>query len=375
MTDVLIYSDNLHGPELRHEVPVPAPDPFLYVEKNGAKHVVITSFEVDRMKEVGLEAHPLEQFGWDELVGQGQRDEQLLKLFVRAVEGLDVKAATVPATFPLELADALRARGIEITPDSAFFAQRRRAKNEAELAGIRRAQRGTEAAMDAARDLFRRAEGTNGGLTVDGEPLTCELVKAAATDAFNRHGLVSDEMIVAHGAQTAVGHDMGSGPIGAGEPIILDLFPRDRESACFADMTRTFVIGEPPAKLVEFHRLVKEAFDVSLAAVAPGVDGNEVFRKVCDVFEVAGYPTQLSKTPGEVLDRGFYHGLGHGVGLEVHEQPSLSRDPSTLAVGDVITLEPGLYEPGFGGCRLEDLVLVTEDGCENLTQYAYDLTP
>jgi Xaa-Pro aminopeptidase len=375
MTDVLIYSDNLHGPELRHEVPVPAPDPFLYVEKNGAKHVVITSFEVDRMKEVGLEAHPLEQFGWDELVGQGPRDEQLLKLFVRAVEGLDVKAARVPATFPLELADALRAKGIEITADRAFFAQRRRAKNEAEIAGIRKAQRGTEAAMDAARDLFRRAEEASGGLTVDGEPLTCELVKAAATDAFNRHGLVADEMIVAHGAQTAVGHDMGSGRIAAGEPIILDLFPRDRESACFADMTRTFVIGEPPATLVEFHRLVKEALDVSFAAVRPGVDGNEVFRKVCDVFEAAGYPTQLTKTPGEVLDRGFYHGLGHGVGLEVHEAPSLSRDPSTLAVGDVITLEPGLYEPGFGGCRLEDLVLVTEDGCENLTQYAYDLTP
>jgi Xaa-Pro aminopeptidase len=375
MADVLIYAENLHTPELRHEVPVPAPDPFLYVEKNGARHVVITSFEVDRMKEAGLDAHPLEAFGWDELVGKGPREEQLLKLLVQAVQGLDVKDAIVPHTFPLELADQLRANGVEITPDRAFFNQRRRAKNEAEIAGIRRAQRGTEAAMDTARDLFRRAEQSNGGLTLDGEALTSELLKARITDVFNAHGLVSDEMIVAHGAQTAVGHDFGSGQFAANEPIVLDLFPRDRESGCYADMTRTFVVGDPPEQLVEFQRLVKEALDVSLAAVKPGAEGREVFRAVCDVFHEAGYPTQLSKKEGEVLDRGFYHGLGHGVGLEVHEAPWLSRDPGTLAVGDVITLEPGLYEPGFGGCRLEDLVLVTEDGCENLTQYPYDLKP
>ena len=175
MADVLIYSGNMHGPELRHEVPVPAPDPFLYVEKNGTKHVVITSFEVDRMKEAGVEAHPLEAFGWDELVGKGPREEQLLKLLalgqpaadvprlteVQAVEGLDVKDAIVPHTFPLELADVLRENGVQITPDRAFFDKRRRVKNETEIAGIRKAQRGTEAAMDAARDLFRRAQPTS----------------------------------------------------------------------------------------------------------------------------------------------------------------------------------------------------------------------
>ena len=271
--------------------------------------------------------------------------------------------------------DRLRARGIEIRPDRAFFNKRRRAKNEAEIAGIRKAQRGTEAAMDAARDLFRRAEQSNGRLTVDGETLTSELVKARITDVFNQHGLVSDEMIVSHGPQTAVGHDMGSGPFAAGEPIVLDLFPRDRESGCYADMTRTFVIGDAPDELVEYHRLVKEALDRSIAAVKPGAAGRAIYELVCDVFHEAGYPTQLSKQEGEVLDRGFYHGLGHGVGLEVHEAPWLSRDPGELEVGDVITLEPGLYRPDFGGCRLEDLILVTEDGGENLTQYPYDLTP
>lgn len=375
MPDVLIYADTMHTPELRHEVPVPVPDPFLYVEKNGTRHVVITSFEIDRMSEAGVQAHPLEEFGWDDLVGKGPREQQLLTLLVQAVEGLDVKDAIVPHTFPLELADSLRAKGIEITPDRSFFNKRRRAKNETEVAGIRKSQRGTEAAMDAARDLFRRAQTSNGTLTVDGETLTCELVKSAVTDVFNKHGLASDEMIVAHGPQTALGHDMGSGPIAAGEPIVLDLFPRDRDSGCYADMTRTFAIGEPPDELVEYHRLVKEALDRTIEAVKPGADGCSIYQIACDVFHEADYPTQLSKKEGEVLDRGFYHGLGHGVGLEVHEAPWLSRDPGTIEVGDVITLEPGLYRPGFGGCRLEDLILVTEDGGENLTQYPYDLAP
>jgi Xaa-Pro aminopeptidase len=376
MSDVLIYSDSMHGPEMRHEVPLPVPDPFLYVERDGSRHAVITSFEVSRIEPLGITAHPNEEFGYDGLIAQGlPRHEVLMQTMVKAVQELGVTEAVVPYDFPLELADRLRAAGIELTPDKGFFSQRRRVKSEAELAGIRKAQRGTEAGMAAARDMLRGAEAANGVLTLDGEPLTSERLKARIIDVFNEHGLVSDEMIVAHGGQAASGHDMGSGPIAPGEAIVIDLFPRDRETGCYADMTRTFVVGEIPDELAEYHRLVHEALQRSFGAVKAGEEGRKVFELVCEVFHEAGYPTQLSKQPGEVLANGFFHGLGHGVGLEVHEPPALSRDPSTLVAGDVITLEPGLYREGWGGVRLEDLVLVTENGAENLTDFPYDLTP
>jgi Xaa-Pro aminopeptidase len=376
VADVLIHADTIRSPELRHEVPVAVPDPFLYLERNGSKLAMVSSFEVDRLREVGVEAHPYEAFGWDDLVGKGiPREEVDLELAARAVKEWGVSSAAVPSTFPLELADRLRANGTELSVDRDLFLQRRRVKTEAELAGIRRAQKGADDAMGAARELFRRAEPRDGSVLLDGEPLTCERVKLEILRVFGEHGLSADDFIVSHGAQSAVGHDMGSGPIAPDEPIVIDIWPRDRESMCFADMTRTFVVGTPSDELREYHRLVYDALQRSLELTRAGVEGRAVFTEVCELFQEAGQPTQLSKKPGEVLDSGFYHGLGHGVGLEVHEQPWLGRAPGSLVAGDVVTLEPGLYRHGYGGCRLEDLALVTEDGCENLTDFPYDLEP
>jgi Xaa-Pro aminopeptidase len=376
MTDVLIYADSMADAAMRNEVPVPVPDPFLYVEKDGERHAVVTSFEVSRIEPVGIKAHPMEEFGYDELLAQGlPRHEVIMRTLETAVPKLGVGAAVVPTTFPVGLADRLRGKGIELTPDREFFAERRRVKTETGLAGIRRAQKGTEAAMGAAAEMLRNAEASNGTLMLDGAPLTSERMKARITEVFNEHNLVSDEMIVAIGGQAASGHDMGSGPVAPGQAIVIDLFPRDRETGYYADMTRTFVVGDVPEELEEYHRLVYDALQKSFAAVKAGAEGSEIFRIVCDVFHEAGQPTQLSKQPGEVLDSGFYHGLGHGVGLEVHEQPWLGRAPGSMVAGDVVTLEPGLYRHGYGGVRLEDLVLVTEDGCENLTDFPYDLQP
>jgi Xaa-Pro aminopeptidase len=320
--------------------------------------------------------HAFEEFGLDELVEQGlTREEVYIRVAINACKSLGVTEAAVPATFPTIFADRLRAEGLTLTPEYDLFYDRRRVKSEAELAGIRRAQRAAEAGMDAARELLRRASPNGGGLEVDGVPLTSEQIKAAIMEAFTARSTVADDFIVSHGPQSAVGHDMGSGQIVAGEPIVIDLWPRDIESACYADMTRTFVVGQPSEEIVGYHALCKDALDRSLAAIRAGVPGADVFTLVCDLFHEAGQPTQLSKKPGEVLEDGFYHGLGHGVGLEVHEHPSLGRAPGEMVAGDVVTVEPGLYRHGYGGVRLEDLVLVTEAGAENLTEYPYDLEP
>jgi Xaa-Pro aminopeptidase len=249
-------------------------------------------------------------------------------------------------------------------------------KSAVELAGIRRAQRACEAAMDAVRELLRAATQNGAGLEVDGKPLTSERLKRRIGEVFNEHDMLADEFIVSHGAQSAVGHEMGSGQISSGEAIVVDLWPRDRETACFADMTRTYVVGDAPQELVDYQRLCRQALDDAIGAIKAGVPGRDIFVGTCELFQEHGYKTWLTKEPGEMLEEGFIHGLGHGVGLEVHEQPGMgiaSRDP--LVAGDVVTVEPGLYRPGFGGCRLEDLILVTADGAENLTDYPYDLKP
>jgi Xaa-Pro aminopeptidase len=376
--DVLIHGDTMRSPEMRHEVPVPIPDAFLYVEKDGRRVVVLHSLEIPRVREDApeLEILPWEQLGLDELFAQGLIGWEVeLELCVRACRELGIERVVVPPSFPLGHADHLRANGIEVAVERELFNDRRRAKNETEIAGIRRAQRACEAALDASRELLRRAQPNGAGLEVDGEPLTCERIKRVIEDVFADHDVEGSDMIVAHGPQTAVGHNMGSGQIAPNEPIVFDLFPRDKATGCYSDMTRTYVVGEPSDEVKEWHALVKRALETSTAGLMPGVNGRTLFEQVCEQFQEAGYKTQLNKDPGEVLEDGFFHSLGHGVGLEVHELPSLGRSGQELVPGDVVTIEPGLYRSGYGGLRLEDIVLVTDDGYEVLTDYPYDLKP
>ena len=376
MSNVLIVGDTVRTPELRHEVPLGIPDAFFYVELDGRRVVAISAMESARVVGLGtgLEVRPLEEFGADELRRSGiDANAYTNELAVRIARGLDIAEATVPRGFPLGIADVLRSSGVELTVDQKLFDDRRRRKSSHELAGIRRAQKAAEAGMAVARDLLRRAEPSNGGRSVDGRQLTCELVKQHVQAAFLAHGANAQELIVSHGAQTAVGHDMGSGPIGNDDVVVLDLFPVDLESSCLADLTRTFVVGSVPDEIRDWHRLCREALDLAAAEVRPGAEGGDIHRLVSKFFAERGFPTLLTKPEGEVLLDGFYHGLGHGVGLEVHESPSLGMIGEELVAGDVITIEPGLYRQGFGGVRVEDLLLVTEDGYELLTDCPYDL--
>ncbi len=377
MPDVLIVADTIRSPELRHEIPLAVPDPFLYAEVDGKRSVVVSSLEAGRIRELGsdVEVLTLEDAGLDELLRRGLDSYEVEReLSLYACRNLGLASAITPGGFPLGHADHLRSEGIELTADQPFFDERRRVKSEHELAGIRRACRAVEAGIAVGAEMLRSASRTNGVLSLDGEPLTCERIKLELERVFGEHGAAAEEFTVSHGPQTAVGHEGGSGPIATNDIVLFDLYPRDRASACFSDFTRTFSIGPASDELKAYHRLAKEALELAVSAVRPGVRGSDIHRQVCDFFHEHGYKTQLHKEDGEVLEDGYFHGTGHGVGLEVHERPGLGRTGSeALVVGDVIAVEPGLYRQGFGGVRLEDLLLVTEGGCEVLTSFPYDL--
>jgi Xaa-Pro aminopeptidase len=171
------------------------------------------------------------------------------------------------------------------------------------------------------------------------------------------------------------GHEPGLGPLPANLPIAVDVWPRDELSGCWADMTRTFVVGDLAPEVEELEALVREALERARAAVRPGITGRELHDLVCDLFEAAGHPTQRTG-PGENTNEGFQFSLGHGLGLEAHEDPSLGHAGlDELVEGDVIAIEPGLWRPEVGEVRFEDVLLVTEEGAETLTAYPYDLSP
>jgi Xaa-Pro aminopeptidase len=381
MPAILICGDTLRSPELRHEVPLGIGDPFLYLEIDGRRAVLTNVLEVDRIAQQAPELERLlgEQFGRDELIAQGLSYEQIdRELYVRAARELGIAAAAVPPDFPLGVADRLRAEGIELTPDDELFVERRRHKTDAELAGIRRAARAAVAGMEECARVLREAEIDGDGLRHGGDVLTSELLRARVREVCARLGAPApDDIIVAPMRPgDAVGHEAGSGPLPAHAPICLDLWPQDEASGCWADMTRTWVRGDITDAVADLHRLVLEAHERSLAVTRPGVPGVEIYGAACDVFEAAGHPTQRTKKPGETLQHGFYFGLGHGVGLEVHEAPALGRTGrAPLIAGDVVAVEPGTVDPQHGGMRVEDLVLVTDDGYELLTERSYDLVP
>jgi Xaa-Pro aminopeptidase len=365
--DVLIYGAPEASPDLFHAIPVGIGDPFLYAEVAGRRIATPSVLDADKVAALGIEILDPSTLGADELFGQGlSRREVELEIALRACRAAGLERAAVPPEFPLAVADHLRGGGVTLDVDAETFVLRRRRKTDAQLAGIRRAQTAADAAMGAAADLIRELR----------PGLTSEDIRAAMTAVCDVHGCdLPDDVIVSHGPQSADGHESGSGTLAAGEPVVVDIWPRDRVSRCWADMTRTFVAGggEPDDELAEFWRLTRESLDRVYPAVRAGADGADIFRLSCEPYIEAGKPTQLTKADGEVLRDGYFHSLGHGVGLEIHESPGLGRASDPLRAGDVITLEPGCYRQGYGGCRLEDLVIVTDDGCETLTDFPYDL--
>ncbi|MEA2469202.1 MAG: Xaa-Pro aminopeptidase [Thermoleophilaceae bacterium] len=383
MSALLIYGDTERSAALRHEVPVAIGDPFLFVQTDGAAPLIVTNpLEHERIARALPDAELvlMNDLGYLDMIRKGMaRPKAELVVVVRAVARVGVREFAVPPELPVVVADRLRADGVTLTVDGDLFEARRRAKSPAELEGIRRAQRAAEAAMAAAAAVLRAASPVDGRLVsrVDGSPVTSEQVRAAAREAAAAAGAPAPADIMVTSVSSSGGHDPGSGPLPADLPVVVDLWPRDEQTGCWADMTRTFVRGAISEEVALLRDVVRDAIERVRAATRPGVTGLELYEIAASVVEEAGYPTQRTAAPGESLMQGFYFSLGHGVGLELHEEPGLGLSgTSPLVPGDVIAVEPGIEGlPGLGGVRYEDLLLVTESGCETLTDYPYELEP
>jgi Xaa-Pro aminopeptidase len=347
------------------------PDPFLTLYVGGSVHLLVSGLEYGRATEEAA-ADTVERHA-DYDYEYGGREERY-DMFAAFIRDKGVESVSMPPRAPVGTADAMRDRGIDVVVDGDdALAEVRAVKTDDEIDAIREAQRANEAAMRAAESLLADAdiagEGDDseaGTLVYEGEPLTSERVAEEIEVTLLRQGCALDETIVAGGAQAADPHNRGSGPLRANEAIIVDIFPRSKATKYNGDMTRTFCVGEPSERLREWYDLTERAFEAALDAIEPGATGADVHAAACEVYEAAGEPTFRTDPDTET---GFIHSTGHGIGLDVHELPRLASGGGELEPGHVITVEPGLYDPAVGGVRIEDLVVVTEDGYENLTDY------
>ena len=353
----------------------PAPDPVIFVQAGGRKYLAVSTLEYGRaQKHDGVD----KLFSFEEL--EVSRLARELKSGPRAyaaaavglLETLGVDSVAVPANLGVMYADELRDRGIEVSPEPKFFSEMRRTKTEKEISHIEKTQRAVEAACARAVEILGESNAREyGNLFYGDNALTSEFLRSEIEIELLKHGCAADAgTITAGGSQSADPHEQGHGPLRSGEPIILDIFPVSKESRYYADMTRTIVKGEPDEELQRMYDAVLESQEAALATIRPGVNGKEVHQKVSDILHERGYKTIVhDQEKGQTLLEGFIHGTGHGVGLEIHEGPRIGFADEELKAGDVVTVEPGLYEQGVGGVRIEDLVVVTEDGCRNLTKF------
>lgn len=353
-----------------------APDPFQTLVTDDGVHLLVSGLEYGRARSEADADTVTRRAAYDymDLVAEYGSYEGKVRAIAAFLADHDVGSISVPRSFPTGAADGLREQGIDVVVESDGIVEDVRAtKTEPELEAIRDSQRANEAAMARAEELIAGADIDDGTLVdADGDPLTSERVKEEIEITLLRHGCGLDDTIVACGADGADPHDRGSGPLEADELIVIDIFPGDKETGYHADMTRTFARGDPGVEARRRYEVTREAYEAALEAVEAGVTGAAVHDAACDVIEGAGYDSLRSDPNAET---GFIHSTGHGVGLDVHEQPSVSPAGGELEAGHVISIEPGIYDPEVGGVRIEDLVVVTEGGYENLTDYRVGLEP
>ncbi len=343
-----------------------APDSFIYLEIKGERILIMSDLEMDRAKA---------QSSVDRVVSYSEVEQKAKEQGIKNPTAVDIvhivlkeskiRQIVVPANFPFIHATRLQERGYSLRAKPDPFYTQRLIKTSEEVCHIENAQRATEEAVTTAFAALRRATIKQGGLWLDGEVLTSERVKTMINLKLMERDCVAQHTIVAGGEHACDPHNEGSGPLPAGSSIIFDVFPRSAVSRYFADMSRTVVRGTASSELKRLYQTVKDAQEEAISKIKDGADGMRIHQHICARFDKAGYKT------GVVNGRmqGYFHGTGHGVGLDIHEAPRISRTGSVLQEGHVVTVEPGLYYPGLGAVRIEDMVLVTKDGCRNLTNF------
>lgn len=296
----------------------------------------------------------------DRLKSLGKPDEAYLDVLRDFLSDHGIKRLGIPNRFPAQLYRRL-SEVFDISILESPVSKWRAVKSKWEIEAIKSVQSSCETAMQLAIGLISKSDPIGEELLLDGEPLTSERVRGAIEVSLLERGCDAVDTIVAGGTIAADPHARGHGSLPANAPIVIDIFPRSKSTRYFADMTRTVLRGEASRDVLEIYDSVLEAQLTGLEALHSGASGRDVHRQVALVFDEHGYPEREGK--------GFTHSTGHGVGLDIHERPSLSEAGETLEVNNVVTVEPGLYYPEIGGIRLEDLVVVTEQGCDNLTHF------
>ena len=361
----LIYAASPSSADMMYATGFHAPDPFLFLEHRGKKTIVLSDLEIDRGRRQADVDEVLAQSGLAREIG-GQPPAAVIAAYL--LHRRKIRRVEVPAGFPLGFARALEQAGLRVTPVEGHFWPGREIKSARELAEIRSALGLAATGLRRAAEVLRAAKiGRGGSLRRNGRALTSEIVRAEADAAVLRAGGVPEGTIVAGGSQACDPHERGHGPLRAHELIILDIFPRCSRSGYFGDLTRTVVRGRASEAQRRLWDTVRAAQRLAIRGIKPGVPGLEVHRAVQEFFAARGYPTEQKRGRWT----GFFHGTGHGLGLDLHEEPRLGA--TTFRAGQVFTVEPGLYYPGLGGARHEDVVAVTSSGCRQLSRLSIPL--
>jgi Xaa-Pro aminopeptidase len=365
-TAILIVAASERDANLYYATRFLAPDSFVFIQTATQKMLLMSDLEIDRAKQ---------QATVDLVLSYSTYDKKLKDCGVTEPKGADVIKAVldefgitdliVPTNFGVDLADALRERGFRISTRKEPFYPGRAIKSREEVDSVLQTMRATEEAIGHAVEVIRASDIHQGQLYYEGRVLTSEFIKKLINVKLMENDCIAQHTIVACGDDACDPHNEGSGPFLAHQPIVMDVFPKSSKTGYYADITRTVVRGKPSDALRRVYDTVLQGQELGLQMVQASASGKAIHTAINDLFEKAGYKT------GVVDERmqGFFHGTGHGVGLEIHEPPRISRVDDTLQPGHVVTVEPGLYYLGVGGVRIEDTVLVTSDGCENLTSF------